>query len=68
MNINFEQIFEIGKMLLILIGYIAAAVVVVLGWREFQDKVTPHWEKEEKKAAKKREKEARRARREFWGS
>lgn len=68
MNINFAEIFEIGRMLLIIIGYVAAIVVVIWGWNEFRDKVVCPWEKEEKKAAKKREREQRRARREFWGS
>lgn len=65
---DIAKIFEVGKMLLIVIMYIAAILVVVFGWRELSNKVFYPWEKEEKKAAKKREREERRARREFWGS
>lgn len=33
------KIFEVGKMLLIIIGYIAAILLVVFGWNELRDKV-----------------------------
>ena len=66
--IDLVKLFEFGKMLLIVIAYISAVIVVIVGWNEIRDKVVYPWEKKERKAAKKREKEERRERREFWGS
>ena len=67
MYIDLVLVFEILKMiglLLVLVGFWFLAVIIS---KEFKPVCYP-WEKEERKAEKKRAKEEARARREFWGS